>query len=461
MSASAERQPGALTSAWGRAGVLGRVVVDRDGRRLGAVADLYVTTRGGVPTWLVVDLGSRTALVPVEAVGNDGAILGVGYDAAVVHAAPAIDAGAPLPAAVEADLRLHYALTHARPGTGTALERWNPAPELEGAVSMNAIEARRLRAATVRLKRSSSVVAGPSIAAQAPVGPVTTGGREAPGPAAGRVDGGGVSPEPRPGSGRAATSPGIGVGTDTQPATRGEPAGGRRARRSGRRRRPLVLVLSTVIAVVAALAVTLAVRAASAPERDRDPAAAGPSAQPLPPVVPVPTTVPGPRLLPGGEFEDGIAPVWRAAPGTLLRRVNPGHDSGWAVAAAHAGTTADPGGRGTLRTWPRGMTGLAADLPAGPATTVRVLAWARLTGRVTAQDQTVRMRLVEKATGRELASSSQVLPVGRDWTSVAVGAQVPGRPDRYEVQVGVVDPDPREVLELDGFTSETGTRAGD
>jgi hypothetical protein len=222
--------------AWDRQAVVGRVVLDRAGRRVGTITDLYVGPRSGTAAWIVVDLGTRTGLIPVDAVANLADGLAVPFDAAVVQSAPAIATGAPLGAGAETGLRRYYDL--ARPGGppngGRALQH-TPEADAEGAVSLNALEARQLRAATAKLRRSSSMGTGPL--EPSPAKRVTPREIESGGPGggpgargAGRDGpGGGCSCSPVRSS-----SPGRLWRASSRPGT----SHGRRPRRGRRRRRP-------------------------------------------------------------------------------------------------------------------------------------------------------------------------------------------------------------------------------
>src|SRR3954470_9685379 len=145
--------------AWDRQAVVGRVVTDRAGRRVGTITDLCVGPRSGAAAWIVVDLGPRTGLIPVDDVAAGESGLAVPFDAAVVQSAPAIATGAPLGTSAETALRRYYDLSRPAGSPGDrALEHVGDA---EGAVSLNALEARQLRAATAKLRRSSSLMSGP------------------------------------------------------------------------------------------------------------------------------------------------------------------------------------------------------------------------------------------------------------------------------------------------------------
>jgi hypothetical protein len=431
--------------------VVGRVVTDRAGRRVGTITDLYVGPRSGTAAWIVVDLGNRTGLIPVDAVASLSDGLGVPFDAAVVQSAPAIATGAPLGAGAEAGLRRYYDL--ARPGgppDGDRALRHTPEADAEGAVSLNALEARQLRAATAKLRRSSSMGTGPLEPATRPreieraTPEERPGGRRPPPAGAGTTWPLGFSPV----SAEAEAAPGE---TAPDAAAAGDDASPRRTRRirsreargrKGRaRRRALVLA--------GALAVAGAVAAGVVATRDepRSQAPAQPAAQPA-----------ASRPVEGGDFESGIESGWRASPGTVLERVRPGKDGGWAVGARRLER---PRGRSSAVQWPRNLAGVATTLPAdagGPGTTIRVLAWAA----ASEAGQTGRVRLVDRGSGQELASTSSALERPRGWQRLAVEATVPEGASAadYEVQVGVVDPDPNVVLAVDKVVVETGVASG-
>ena len=435
--------------AWDRQAVVGRVVLDRAGRRVGTITDLYVGPRSGTAAWIVVDLGTRTGLIPVDAVANLADGLAVPFDAAVVQSAPAIATGAPLGAGAEAGLRRYYDL--ARPGGppngGRALQH-TPEADAEGAVSLNALEARQLRAATAKLRRSSSMGTGPlepSPAKRATPREIESGGPDQERP-------GGRRPPP---AGAGTTWP-LGftpVAAESAPEAEtvrraGRGTRGARGRQGRARRRVLVLAGALVVAgaVVAGVVATRDEPRSQAPAR---PAAASPEA-----VTPEAAT----RPIEGWDFESGIEPSWRASPGTVLERVRPGKDGGWAVGARRLER---PLGRSTVVQWPRNLAGVATTLPAdagGPGTTIRVLAWAA----ASEAGQTGRVRLVDRGSGRELASASSALGRPRGWQRLAVEATVPEGASAadYEVQVGMVDPGPKVMLAVDKVVVETGVASG-
>jgi hypothetical protein len=97
----------------------GRVVLDRDGGRLGSVLDVFYDAENDEPGWVLlgVDGDAGTRLVPVAEAVEHGNELRVPYDRAVVEGAPGLEPGGRLWPQEEADLYAHYGL----PYTGASL----------------------------------------------------------------------------------------------------------------------------------------------------------------------------------------------------------------------------------------------------------------------------------------------------------------------------------------------------
>jgi hypothetical protein len=94
---------------------LGRVMVDRDGNRLGEITDIYLDRETDRPEWAVVRtglFGLRSSFVPLaEASEVDGQIQ-VPHERTLVKDAPNIEADGQLSEAEEAELYRHYGLDY-------------------------------------------------------------------------------------------------------------------------------------------------------------------------------------------------------------------------------------------------------------------------------------------------------------------------------------------------------------
>jgi hypothetical protein len=97
----------------------GRVVLDRDGGKLGSVLDVFYDAENDEPGWvlLAVDGDDGTRLVPVAEAIEHGNELRVPYDRAVVQVAPGLEPGGRLWPQEEADLYAYWGL----PYTGASL----------------------------------------------------------------------------------------------------------------------------------------------------------------------------------------------------------------------------------------------------------------------------------------------------------------------------------------------------
>jgi hypothetical protein len=96
-------------------GWLGRVMVDRDGKRLGEITDVYLDRETDRPEWAVVHtglFGLRSSFVPLaEATEVDNHIQ-VPHPRTLVKDAPNIEADGQLSEAEEAELYRHYGLDY-------------------------------------------------------------------------------------------------------------------------------------------------------------------------------------------------------------------------------------------------------------------------------------------------------------------------------------------------------------
>ncbi len=96
-------------------GWLGRVMVDRDGNRLGEITDIYLDRETERPEWAVVRtglFGTRSTFVPLAGAAEAGDQVQVPHERTAVKDAPNIEADGQLSEAEEAELYRHYGLDY-------------------------------------------------------------------------------------------------------------------------------------------------------------------------------------------------------------------------------------------------------------------------------------------------------------------------------------------------------------
>jgi sporulation protein YlmC with PRC-barrel domain len=96
-------------------GWLGRVMVDRDGNRLGEITDIYLDRETERPEWAVVRtglFGMRSTFVPLAEATEAGDQIQVPHERMAVKDAPNIEADGQLSEAEEAELYRHYGLDY-------------------------------------------------------------------------------------------------------------------------------------------------------------------------------------------------------------------------------------------------------------------------------------------------------------------------------------------------------------
>jgi hypothetical protein len=96
-------------------GWLGRVMVDRDGNRLGEITDIYLDRETDRSEWAVVRtglFGLRSSFVPLAEASEVGDQIQVPHERALVKDAPNIEADGQLSEAEEAELYRHYGLDY-------------------------------------------------------------------------------------------------------------------------------------------------------------------------------------------------------------------------------------------------------------------------------------------------------------------------------------------------------------
>jgi sporulation protein YlmC with PRC-barrel domain len=94
---------------------LGRVMVDRDGNRLGEITDIYLDRETDRPEWAVVRtglFGLRSSFVPLAEASEAGDQIQVPHPRTLVKDAPNIEADGQLSEAEEAELYRHYGLDY-------------------------------------------------------------------------------------------------------------------------------------------------------------------------------------------------------------------------------------------------------------------------------------------------------------------------------------------------------------
>jgi hypothetical protein len=96
-------------------GWLGRVMVDRDGNRLGEITDIYLDRETDRPEWAVVRtglFGLRSSFVPLAEASETDDQIQVPHERTLVKDAPNIEADGQLSEAEEAELYRHYRLDY-------------------------------------------------------------------------------------------------------------------------------------------------------------------------------------------------------------------------------------------------------------------------------------------------------------------------------------------------------------
>jgi hypothetical protein len=100
---------------------VGRVMVDRDGNRLGEITDIYLDRETDRPEWAVVRtglFGLRSSFVPLAEASEVGDQIQVPHERGLVKDAPNIEADGQLSEAEEAELYRHYGLDYDTVTTG-------------------------------------------------------------------------------------------------------------------------------------------------------------------------------------------------------------------------------------------------------------------------------------------------------------------------------------------------------
>src|SRR3954465_11800272 len=101
----------------------GRTLVDRDGDKIGTVAEIYTERDGGQPEWALVHtglFGTKKSFVPLRGASPTGEDIGVAVTKQAVRDAPSIDAAQQLSEEEERHLFEHYGVPYTSEGSTTA-----------------------------------------------------------------------------------------------------------------------------------------------------------------------------------------------------------------------------------------------------------------------------------------------------------------------------------------------------
>jgi hypothetical protein len=101
----------------------GRVVVDRDGQKIGTFEEIYLDEGTNEPAWAAVKTGTfglrRSRVVPIAAAESDGNSIRVPFTKQQVRTAPTIDSDGWVPERDQATILRHYGMVGAESPTGT------------------------------------------------------------------------------------------------------------------------------------------------------------------------------------------------------------------------------------------------------------------------------------------------------------------------------------------------------
>jgi uncharacterized protein (TIGR02271 family) len=101
----------------------GRMLVDRDGERIGTVDEVYADREGGQPEWALVDTGlpgTSKSLVPLRGASPSGEDVRVMVDKQAVKDSPGVEADHALSEAEERRLFAHYGVRYTTEGSTSA-----------------------------------------------------------------------------------------------------------------------------------------------------------------------------------------------------------------------------------------------------------------------------------------------------------------------------------------------------
>ncbi len=93
----------------------GHELIDRDGEKIGKIAEIYLDRNTDQPAWVTVKtglFGKRETLVPINDASNEGEIVRVPFEKEHVKGAPHVDPEAELSAEEERELYEHYGIDY-------------------------------------------------------------------------------------------------------------------------------------------------------------------------------------------------------------------------------------------------------------------------------------------------------------------------------------------------------------
>jgi uncharacterized protein (TIGR02271 family) len=93
----------------------GRNLIDRDGDKVGSIADVYLDERTGTPEWLAVNtglFGTKVSFVPTAEARSEGDDVRVPYEKSHIKDSPNAEADGALSEEEEARLHRHYDLAY-------------------------------------------------------------------------------------------------------------------------------------------------------------------------------------------------------------------------------------------------------------------------------------------------------------------------------------------------------------
>jgi hypothetical protein len=126
----------------------GRVVVDRDGQKIGTFDEIYLDEGTSEPQWAGVKtgpLGLRRRVVPIAAAQADGEHIRVPFTKAQVKSAPSIDSQGWVPETDQAAIFRHYGLMDSDRGAEPPAESPEPGAGAEAGSTEGGPPANRLR----------------------------------------------------------------------------------------------------------------------------------------------------------------------------------------------------------------------------------------------------------------------------------------------------------------------------
>jgi sporulation protein YlmC with PRC-barrel domain len=112
----------------------GHELVDRDGDKIGTIAEIYLDAETNEPEWATVKtglFGTRQAFVPIRDATSEGELVRVPFEKSQVKHAPSIDAEQQLSHAEEQELYDHYGIEYSRERSGSQLPEGGGGPGQE------------------------------------------------------------------------------------------------------------------------------------------------------------------------------------------------------------------------------------------------------------------------------------------------------------------------------------------